>query len=399
MTARRGDRLIVAALLLLLFAVAVLSYLGDTARQGQEDLKGSSLNAAPPGTLALYRWLGDAGYTVTRLQGSGHFADTLRDADLLFVLNPQSAFTGPQMDDLERWMAAGGVLVISLEGSAGALNPITERLGASLTPLLPAVTGALPPREPVWLAPPVRQVGVQTTWQVDMAAPDAVPLLSAGPATLAVSQAHGRGRLVLFSTTWPFSNSGLRELDNRWLAWNLAGAAPGRRIVFDEVHHGYTGGDLRAMLLRQPWGWALIYAVAVGVGGLILTGRRLGPPLAPTTQTLRRGTGEYVAALAALFHRAGRTDWVADRYRHEVRQALARPYGLDPAAPAADLAAAFASAHAQAVDRGALQALLQDLDAAAAPGPRGRPTLGDAALLRLVRRAEAFRADHLSRGG
>ncbi|HUS15444.1 MAG TPA: DUF4350 domain-containing protein [Chloroflexia bacterium] len=392
MSARRGDRLIVAALLVILFAVAVLSFLGDTARQGQEVLKGSSLNAAPPGTLALYRWLSEAGYVVTRLQGSGHFADTLQGTDLLFVLNPQSAFTGPQIDDLERWMDAGGVLVISLEGSAGALNPITERLGARLTPLLPAVTGALPPREPVWLRPPVRQVGVQTTWQIDMDAPDAVPLLSAGPAALVVSQARGQGRLVLFSTTWPFSNAGLRELDNRWLAWNLAGAAPGRRIAFDEVHHGYTGGDLRAVLLRQPWGWALIYALLVGVCGLVLTGRRLGPPLAPPALAVRRGTSEYVAALAALFHRAGRTDWVADRYRHELRQALARPYGLDPAASAADLAATFAAAHTRAVDVAALQALLLELDAAATPGPRGRPVLGEAALLRLVRRAEAMRS-------
>src|SRR3954447_18540691 len=143
MSRRRGDRLILAGLLILLFGVAVLSFLGDSARQGQAELQGSSLNPAPPGTLALYQWLEDAGYSVQRIQGSTSFADALRDVDVLFVLNPQTNYTPAQIAAVKDWVEAGGVLVVSLEGSGGALNPLTNALHASLSPLLPPISGAL----------------------------------------------------------------------------------------------------------------------------------------------------------------------------------------------------------------------------------------------------------------
>src|SRR5690349_4651569 len=109
MSARRSDRLILAGLLILLFGVAIISFLGDQARQGQDELQGSSVNPAPPGALALYQWLDTAGYTVSRIQGTGSFAAALRTIDVLFVLNPQSNFTPVQIAAVTDWMDAGGV--------------------------------------------------------------------------------------------------------------------------------------------------------------------------------------------------------------------------------------------------------------------------------------------------
>ena len=395
MSARRSDRLIIVALLVALLGLALLSFVGNASRDGQVELQGSSLNPAPPGTLAFYRWLEDAGYPVTRIQGSG-YTEALRQSDVVFVLNPQTAFTPAQIAALDAWVAAGGVLVASLEGSGltPAVNPLTAHFGAHLDPLFPPISGALVPDQPVWQAPPVRLVRVQTSWQLSLDAADAVVLLRAGGSALIVTQPHGRGRLILLSTTWPLSNAGLGDpaSDNRWLAWNLAGAGPGRRVAFDEVHHGYTGSDLRAVALQERGGWALIFGVGGLALGLLLGGRRLGPPLAAAPAGARRGAADYVTALAGLFGRAGRSDWVAAHYRSEFRHALAAPYGLDAGAPAAAFAAAYSSVHDRPVDQAALHQLLLELDAAAQPGPRGRPTIGDAALLRLVRRAEAFRS-------
>lgn len=387
-----GDRLVFAGLLILLFGVALISFYSDNARSGDIELQGSTLSPAAGGTLALYRWFEDSGYPVRRLTGGDRWGDTLRATDVLFVLNPQSNFAPAQLAALDGWMAAGGVLVISLEGSTGLTNPLTAHLGASLNPLLPPVNGALVPREPVWAAPPVRQVAVQATWAVDLQGDDGVPLLNAGGSSLIIAQPRGKGRLILLSTTYPFTNAGLPQADNRWLAWNLAGAGQGRRIAFDEVHHGYTAGDVRGLLLGQPWGWALIYATLVGVVGLAWTAQRLGPPLPVPDPLARRGAAEYVAALAGLFGRAGRTDWVADHYRAGFRRALAAPYGLVADAPPAAFAAAYAAAHVHSVDTAALATLLAALDAAATPAANGRPTLTDPALLRLIRQAESWRA-------
>jgi hypothetical protein len=387
----RGDRLIFAGLLVLLFGVAVLSFYSESARSGDIELQGSTLSPAAGGTLALYRWFEDSGYPVRRVTGGDRWADSLRETDVLFVLNPQSNFAPGQLAALDNWMAAGGVLVISLEGSTGLTNPVAAHLDVSLSPLLPPVSGALVPREPVWTAPPVRQVAVQASWSADLQGDDGVPLLNAGGSPLILAQPRGKGRLVLLSTTYPFTNAGLPQAENRWLAWNLAGGGLGRRIAFDEVHHGYTAGDVRGLLLGQPWGWALIYATLVGVLGLAWTAQRLGPPL-PVPDTLaRRGAADYVAALAGLFGRAGRTDWVADHYRTGFRRALAAPYGLAADAPPAAFAAAYAAAHARPVDTAALADLLTALDAAATPAANGRPTLTDPALLRLIRQAESWR--------
>ncbi|MGI8588919.1 MAG: DUF4350 domain-containing protein [Chloroflexia bacterium] len=393
MISRLSDRLIFAALLLLLLGVAVISFLGGAARQGQDEQQGSSLSPAQPGTLALYLWLESAGYPVRRITGGGEYADALRDTDLLFVLNPQTDFTPLEIAGLDAWMQAGGVLVLSAEGT----NALAAHLGADLSPLLPPVAGPLIPRQPAWTSPPVRRVGVDASSQLNLSGDDAVPLLTAGTGTLIAEQPRGRGRLVIASTTWQFTNAGIRAEDNRWLAWNLAALGSGRRIAFDEIHHGFTGGDLRQLLLSTPWGLALLYAGLVIVLGILLTGRRLGPPIAVPAASARRGAGEYMAALAGLFMRAGRTDWAADRYRAEFRRAIAAPYGLDAAAPPDDLAAAFAAAHHRAVDAPALAGLLADLDAAAAPGPHGRATVAAPALLRLVRRAEALRSEIFAR--
>ncbi|HMA35633.1 MAG TPA: DUF4350 domain-containing protein [Chloroflexia bacterium] len=395
MSGRRGDRLIFAGLILALFLVAVVSFLSTSAREGQADLQGSSLSPAPPGALALYLWLADSGYPVQRIQGATRLADALRDTDVLFVLNPQSGFSATQIADLDAWMNEGGVLVLTIEGTQAALNPLLDHLGASLTPLLPPIAGALPPTQPLWTQPPVRQVGVQTSWQLDLTGATAVPLLGVATGPLAIVQPRGQGRLVLLSTNWPFTNAGLGEYDNRWLAWNLAGSGLGRRVAFDEIHHGYTGGDLRDLVLRSAWGWALIYGGGLVVLGLLFSSRRLGPPLVPRAAGARRGAGEYMTAMAGLFSRAGRTDWVADRYRAELRRALAAPYGLEAGGPAATLAAGFAAAHHHPIDVAELTTLLVELDTAATPGPQGRPVLGDAALLRLIRRAETFRTDAL----
>ena len=155
------------------------------------------------------------------------------------------------------------------------------------------------------------------------------------------------------------------------------------------MHHGFSGTDLRTLLLSQPWGWALVYAGLALAIFLLLTGQRLGPPLAATDTTPRRGTMDYVVSLAGLFHRAGRTEWAADRYAAEFRRAIAAQGGLDPTASASALATAVAFTHT-GIDAAALRSLLDRLDAAA--HTTGRARLPDGALLRLVQEAEAVRA-------
>jgi hypothetical protein len=368
--------------------VALITVAAQGGEQGQDSAAGSSFNPGPAGTLALYLWLERGGYPVTRLDQAGVFRDRLQEADVLWVINPVAPYNEAQAQAVVEWVAAGGTLALAVEGGF-QLTPdaLLQQLGVNLSPVLPGVAGNLPLQQPVFARPPVREVQLTTLWTLDMPDPRVVPLVSAGPNPVLATFRHGAGRVFVLSTIGPLVNAGLAPADNGPLAWNLAAQGRGLRQAFDEVHHGYGGSDLRTLLLSQAWGWALIYVGAMLLAFLLLRGQRLGPPQPADGPTERRGTMDYVRSLAGLFHRAGRTEWAAARYAAGFRRTLAAPYGFDPAAPPATLAAEVAAVRPE-IDAAALRSVLERLDAATQPA--ARPAGG--ALLRLVQEAEGIRA-------
>jgi hypothetical protein len=391
MSARLREWLGPALLVLGLVAVTLVTVSVQTP-EGQDSSNGSSFSPNAGGTLALYLWLGAGGYPVARLENAATFADGLAATDVLWVLTPQQAYSQAQAQTVLDWVATGGTLVLAAEGQGIALAPSADALqtglGLQFSPLLPAINATLALQQPVFAQPPVPAMHIATSWTLDVPRPEVVPLVSAGPDPVLATWRYGYGRVFVVTSAFPFSNAGLDRDLNGPLAWNLAGSSGrGRRQAFDEVHHGYSGTDLRTLLLSQPWGWALIYALAAVILFLLLRGQRLGPPLAAATTGDRRGTMDYVLSLAGLFHRANRTEWAAARYAATFRRALAAPYGFDAAAPPAVLAAEVAASHPQ-IAADDLRRVLERLDAAASATPR----LSDAALLRLVQEAEALKA-------
>jgi hypothetical protein len=110
------------------------------------------------------------------------------------------------------------------------------------------------------------------------------------------------------------------------------------------------------VLLQNTWpGRALIFASLAGFLYLVLSGRRLGPPV-PLDPRPARSSLEYIRGFAGLVRRSGRGEIARRRLRHDLRSGLARALGLDPAMPfdrvLATLAAADRerAAEARAVD-------------------------------------------------
>jgi hypothetical protein len=380
-------------------AVLVLALIGVTlitvsvqAPEGQDSSAGSSVSPAAGGTLALYLWLQAGGYPVARLDNAATFRDRLDETDVLWVLTPQQPYSDAQAQAVLTWVGGGGTLVLAAEGQGiglgGTGDALQRGLGLAFNPLLPAINATLALQQPVFAQPPVAAMHINTSWTLNLPRPEVVPLVTAGRDPVLATWRYGVGRVFVVSSAFPFSNAGLDRDLNGPLAWNLAGSSGrGRRQAFDEVHHGYSGTDLRTLLLSQPRGWELIYALVVVVLFLVLRGRRLGPPLAAAAEGDRRGTMDYVLSLAGLFHRANRTEWAAARYAATFRRALAAPYGFDATAPPTVLAAQVAASHPQ-IAADDLRRVLERLDAAATATPR----LSDAALLRLVQEAEGMRA-------
>src|SRR5690349_13450622 len=166
------------ALALAVGVVALLTVAIQGAQEGQDSAAGSSLSPDPAGTLALYLWLERGGYPVARLDQAPTLGDHLKDADVLWVINPSDPYTDAQAQTVLDWVAGGGTLVLAQEGGLRlTADALADRLGINLESLLPGVEGNLALQQPVFDRPPVRDVHISTAWTLDLPGPEVVPLV------------------------------------------------------------------------------------------------------------------------------------------------------------------------------------------------------------------------------
>jgi hypothetical protein len=356
------------------FIVTLLVLVLGTAPPNQND-DPSSRVAGKAGTLALYRWLGDLGFTIHRISGQFDLSAT----DVLVIDDPRTPISDSDAVSVIESVAHGAdlVLAVSPESEADA-EALLIRLRVSLSAPRPA--GDSVPAQPIDAGERVRHVPMSAGSAIDPA-PYLTPLLTQSNALTAVAeQLGGGGRAYVLASAFPLSNDGLRDADSSTLVLSMLERARGGGISFDEYHHGEVdaSADGAAAVFESPLGLALLLAVAAGVVFLALSGRRLGRPVAAHDVALVPTTASYIDALAGLYSRSGDRGAVAARYAQELRQRLA----LGVTAPAgADGDAAFVAAVRQARPELAddVAAVLGRARALAASRPDG------AALLSLAR--------------
>jgi hypothetical protein len=338
------------------------------------------------GALALYRWLGQNGYAVQRLQFQEYRLDD--KADVLFILDPQESFNRTEAREVLRWVEAGGTLIfvedqVNLFGGAGQLLDELEVDVAFHEPLegQPETIARAPLLQPLFDTPPVGEVEVNAGRILRSARADALPLVGLPDAIVLLAMPRGDGIVYVSSSAFPFSNAGLKKPENAALVLNLLRGVPaGATLLFDEYHHGYySPPTLRSLVLSSPWGWALIYGVLVLIAYLIISGRRFGAPIPLREEVKLRSSAEYVDSMADLFQRGGKASFVLRHYHSSFKRRLARPFGISPGLD--DEAFVRELARYRTVDQAQLHGLLT----------RMRKTqLGEEELLRLVAEADAM---------
>lgn len=361
--------------------LVLLMIVGIQSTAGGPQGRPSTYTSDPRGALALYRWLGDLGYNVERLQYRAFTLDP--GTDLLFILAPSERVTAEEADLLVNWVAAGGTLVIADERT-GEFAPLGALFRALDVRLIEVAEGAsfagVPVLQPALAAPPAAQLNVRSTTRIEMTRNDLAALAgdAAGP-TLAGLQL-GEGYVYVSSSVFPFTNTGLGADDNGALALNLLRRVPaGGRIAFDEIHHGFIREpSLRDLLLGSPWGWAGLYALIV-LGVFAVAGsRRFGRPVPLREETARRSSAEYLESMAGLLRRGRKADYVLEHYRIALKRRLARPYGLSPQLDDAAFVHELAIARPD-LDAEQLRSLLERM---------ARTGVSDEELLRLVAEAD-----------
>ncbi|MDQ6694728.1 MAG: DUF4350 domain-containing protein [Chloroflexota bacterium] len=324
---RLGDLAIIGLVVLGLFA-ALFWMLGSQGIAEPPEQWGSSLSAGPKGALALYTWLQQSGFEVSRVQGGEAFPP---QADTLVIINPSGSFPKGQTGSLRDWVERGGTLIFANEGD----HALLDELGFS-TRYSGSYTNTVPMSQPLFANPAVARVKVPAAEGLQVPVSNTVVLASSKDESgervaLAAMVKIGVGRAFLLSSDYPLTNEGIQQESNGAFIYNMAQLAGGRRVAFDEVHHGQSvGGDLLGLMTSTSWGWALIYGVGTLAIYTVWSARRLGPPLPVPTPDRRRPTSDYVKSVAGLFRRARKPGYAAECYLRYFKGTLSRYAELDP---------------------------------------------------------------------
>ena len=338
---------LVAALTILLVATqpSTVSAPGDR----------SSFANGPAGTLALADLLRARGDTVTRLTGSG-FARAIQTEGVVVEAGPSRPFTAAQSRALVGWVTRGGTL---LYAAARPLvdGPVLRALGVGLGPAGPAVAAA--PLLPV-LPPGAGRVRLGRAHRLRALVPEVLPLVVGAAGPLAVARPLGRGQLYVLGSTAALDNAGLDRGGNAAFVLGLLARAPDRRVLIDEIHHGYVSGTGSAALVfgTPLWGAILILLAATVIAGAT-QGRRLGRPLPPPELAVVRSTDDHLRAIAGLYARTADRGTVAGRVRAQLEEVVRSVTGSPPHADTHTLARAVAAEHRD--ETGAVLAVLAGL--------------------------------------
>jgi hypothetical protein len=323
---RRPSPLYLVALLL---AVATLVFAFATVgtAPASSGRTGSVYDDGAGGAAALRRYLEAMGASTTTLQGE-RFAPDVSTASVLFILGATEAITPTDAESVRRFVSAGGTAVVATD--LGLLErPLLDAFGLSINGL--ALPGTHLLTNAFFADPPARALAVDRAGSLSLS-PRALALASDGRTTIAAAVREGRGTFYVLASLGPFLAAGLGQADNARVALAFAHDAVtvGGTVAFDEYHHGFHPSADVLVLMQTTWpGRALVFAVAAGFLYLVLSGRRLGPPV-PLDPRPARSSLEYIRGFAGLVRRSGRGEIARRRLRRDLRGGLARALGLDP---------------------------------------------------------------------
>lgn len=312
------------ALLALVCTVALASAWLGLRPDRQELPSGSSYSTQPDGAKALYVWAESLGARAERLsQAPGSDGQPPR---VIAVVQPDRAMQRAERALYDTLARRGTTVVVA--GDTFSARALAESLGVTVEPTQVVDSATLPNAN----------AAVATAARARVRADDATPLLLAPNGDwLALRKPYGQGEVVVFATSYPLTNEGLRDPGNARLVYrSVVAPALGQRLALDESHHGYAppteaaaSASFGELLLDTAPGRAIVYAACLLFVYLLLAGRRLGPPLPfASSQRANRTMFEHIQTVAALYRRAHQLEYLRAQYREHYTRRLRRALGV-----------------------------------------------------------------------
>lgn len=320
----RGTRRNIEVLVGAVVAVAIVGWaLAEFGRQQTgTGPNGSGFVTDVNGTAALVELLDELGHQ-TVLATAPLVA--LDDGGTLFVLEPGTdEYLDAEIDEIERWVEAGGRLVVSGRPHPAMTGPILPedlRLGfrgTSPTPVVAAVRG---------VDGDIETDGIRSVLT------DEPFTTLAGDPPVAVLFERGEGEIVYVADGSVFHNARI-EVNAPWVV-SVVAEGPAR---FDELRHGFAAApasenptSLLASLPERIRSTVLLLLPVLGLA-LIVYGRRFGPPEARERE-LAPPRRELVDAMAGLMTRMPEVSEAAGPVLARLRSTVAQRSGLPTGSP------------------------------------------------------------------
>ena len=323
--------LLVGGIFLLLVGLNFLLSTGS--RQSQENESNgdrSTFAATPFGTLSYYTLLQETGYPVTRLVRP---YTSLRDSSdigtlILISLPPTSNPSAEEFDAVQKWVQAGGLLIIIDREIQVELPGNTQ---VHTTPAY--ISSPVRPVQPTTLVKGIRRLSVTNpSSYVTVSGSSTVVDIGDNLGAIVADTKVGRGRVIFITEPHIVANNGIDEDDNLALALNVLDGRPAGKIAFDEYHHGYGAGGLftgglLGYFKGTPVPWILIQAILLSVLLIYSRGRRFARPLPLKTE--RRTTNlEFVSSMANIARIARASGLAMENIYSEFRRRLCHYTGL-----------------------------------------------------------------------
>ncbi len=342
MKGTRGEWLVLGALLLVMVGVSILATSQGALERPEGRPDPSTYNERGSGSKGLYLWLQELGIPVRRWERP--LQDLPAEARVLIVLGPQLPVEEHEVDALDAWVRAGGVLLLAddtvglpvralFHGPPVEKFGLRPRLGGRAAPLRPAFPSAYV--EGVETIQPEAPVRFQRERAEGWA-----PLFADRAGEVVAIRRLGRGTVIAVIDPGLFSNARLETAGHARFILNVGLAhVSGGVVLVDEFHHGHGQQDAFTRYLRKtsvPWllaQGALIFLVLA-----VARGTRFGPPV-PPRQPSRATSLEYVGALGDLYRRAGARRVAAQALAGSLRRRLMEALGTRPGEGPGQLAA------------------------------------------------------------
>ncbi len=331
----------------------------------------STFNSGATGLQAFYTLLSETGRKAVRWQEPPAALLTARNKPSVFVVagRVRREFTTAEADDLLRWVAGGGRLVLvdreppedllkmsgqwtveveakenfeimsadpsdtkQMTGDMAAAKPVQPSLFTTgVNAVQPSQFAAAITFERHGFergAPPPRSMSSKSDPYV--AVDEAAPTVHIAQAqnNLLVDVPYGSGRIVILSDPFIIANDGIALVDNAQLAVNIVSGDG--VVAFDEYHQGYGADSNRFLQFFAGTPVVAIFLQAVLLVGLVFfsQSRRFARAV-PEPEPDRLSKLEYVGAMAELQQRTRAFDLAIENIYTDFRRRVSRLLGLD----------------------------------------------------------------------